>query len=1752
MFGNWLRNLTARKTQPIRKVRPIRRAKPRLEALEDRLAPARLALFFNATYSDIGGDIGDEATEIQAALQSQGNTVTTFSGISAAAFSAALADQDALVIPELENANLNADLTPAARAVIANFVSGGGGLILAADSGSNDTALLNAVFGFTLTDGTVAPGTSLLSPAGAAGTPFAGGPATLPDNNLVSALTTASLPAGARSVYNVGTDTTVAAIGFGAGNVVFLGYDWFNALPAPGSQDGGWNNVLNRGVQFAPRTAATLVWTGDVDANWGTSNAGNTNWASDLLPRDGDTLLFPLVAANRTNTNNIAGLDLNAINFGGVDYVVGGNAVSLNGATGLSDGSTAGANQLNLNVAVPVNTSFAVTVTSTTLTVGGALSGNGALTKTGVGTLRFTGFTPNTNTGTVTVAAGTLVIEKGTGIAGFGGDLVVGDGIGGPLADTVVSNLSNSIPNTSNVTVASSGLFVLSGSTTFEAINNLSMTGGAIDTSGAALQVNGTLTATSDSAGLSALIEGALTLVSSVQVNDGPGSTDLEIGATIDSSVGLTKNGTGTLLLSAANTYTGATTVNAGTLALMAVNALPTTTDLTVNAGATVDLNGNNQAVVTINGSGTITNSAGTLATLTVTPPANDTFAGLLTGNLGLTKNGGLTLTLTNLNTYTGPTDVVAGTLLVNGSITSATTVESGATLGGTGRVGDVLVIGTLSPGTSPSIMNTGSLTFAPGSNLLIEINGPFAGTQYDVLNVTGTVTLQGPPNPMLTINLGFVPTPNTQFGIILNDGADAIIGPPAVTFNGVPEGGTILSSGTVPGRPFGVTYVGGDGNDFVLTFQNTAPSNVSITPTPATINEGQSVSFSGSFTDVDTTDTHTVVIDFGDGTSTTLFLAAGVMTFGPVTKTYTDNLPGNAPYTVTATVVDNNGGSNTGSTMVTVNNVAPAATISGAPATSPEGTPITVSASATDVSPQDAQSGFVFNWSVTKNGNPFATGTGVNFTFTPDDNGTFVISLTATDKDGGVSTAATATVNATNVAPSNVAIVFTPASINENDTVMLSGTFTDPGVLDNATVVISWGDGSMDTTVLIPAVPGRSPATPLVIPATPHQYLQNNPNNAPFTVTVSVTDKDGGQATPTPTAPLVVRNVAPTITSLTVTPNPINENGTVTLNGTFTDPGTLDLHQVVINWGDGTADTTLNLGANVLTFSSPHQYLDNQPGNAPFTITVTVTDQRAANTPDGGVATMTTTVTVNNVAPSVAAGDFNITPLGRTIDEGQTVNVFGAFTDPGTKDSFTLTINWGDGTVQTFGYPASTTSGTVKIPFNTGGAPLTHTYVDNGVFTITTTLSDKDGGTVIFPTVAYTVRELLIVRSTTINAGTPGVVIDNNVGTATFTRNVNPAGVLIATFTDAGRARATTDYVAAVSWGDGTTNSSNDGSGTVTIVASTQVVNGATVPVFEVRGTHTFTVGTFAICVSVREVTSPSTFTTNPPTIATLGAQNTAQVNFFARILTDRFNGNPLEGNVFTSVVQSNAAKISFTSDDAAIQQRDVIIRVVLNSEQFFVRTVRDLYRQVFGRDPVKTLNGVAVLSNPTFRGGAEFVPSDLSNLPQDQQTAILSNSQTRVVFADKGAQGWVSFLAQGTSIDQLRLVLFSSQEYFDRAGGNNTAFVNRLYTDVLGRSPNDTDTGKQGWINALNSGASRNAIVAGILFSFEGRARQLDRLYLAYLGRVATGDGGSTSFVNRLFNGGATENQILQEIVRSPEYINRTQGLNINNQTC
>lgn len=242
-----------------RKPNPQRRRRPFLEPLEGRQLLATVAVFDNGSFVDTSGGTFAESDNIQASLISQGHTVSTFTGITASAISAALAGRQIVVIPELEAGDLNSALDAAGRAAFASFVSSGGSLIIHGESSSRDEAFLNGVFGFSIAPGgNYSSGQPFNLTASATGTAYAGGPAILPGNNGTYGQVKSSLPVASKSIYENASDTVLTLTPFGAGQIVFLGFDWFDAAPA-GVQDNGWLPTLATTITQLTTTASSSV-----------------------------------------------------------------------------------------------------------------------------------------------------------------------------------------------------------------------------------------------------------------------------------------------------------------------------------------------------------------------------------------------------------------------------------------------------------------------------------------------------------------------------------------------------------------------------------------------------------------------------------------------------------------------------------------------------------------------------------------------------------------------------------------------------------------------------------------------------------------------------------------------------------------------------------------------------------------------------------------------------------------------------------------------------------------------------------------------------------------------------------------------------------------------------------------------------------------------------------------------------------------------------------------------------------------------------------------------------------------------------------------------------------------------------------------------------------------------------------------------------------------------------------------------------
>jgi len=389
----------------------------------------------------------------------------------------------------------------------------------------------------------------------------------------------------------------------------------------------------------------------------------------------------------------------------------GGTAVFQNAGTGLVtffngaftfNSSTAGTiNNLILDTGANGITFSASPITNTN---GSVLN----LTKLGSGTL-----TINTGASSYT---GTTTIQQGTLSA---------------------SNLANSGSNSS---IGQSGLiFITSGGNA-----NFNYTGGAVSTNlGFTITGSGTSSVTNSGSGLLTLTGNGTYAVttngtSNQSLTFDTGANGITVGGVIknpSNNLSIVKSGAGTLTLSGANTYTGSTTINTGTITAGASNVLADTTQLILGNSTTFNLNGNTDTIGSISGSGSITLGAGQLTS--GGDNTSTTYSGIISGVGGsIRKTGNGVLTLSGINTYNGGTTLLGGTLSINtqsniGS-SAASLIFDGGTLritSGTATIANPILIqstATIDPfgqgwstGTGSSL--SGNITGAVGTTLNIN-----------------------------------------------------------------------------------------------------------------------------------------------------------------------------------------------------------------------------------------------------------------------------------------------------------------------------------------------------------------------------------------------------------------------------------------------------------------------------------------------------------------------------------------------------------------------------------------------------------------------------------------------------------------------------------------------------------------------------------------------------------------------------------------------------------------------------------------------------------------------------------------------------------------------------------------------------------------------------------------------------------------------------------------------------------------------
>lgn len=259
-----------------------------------------------------------------------------------------------------------------------------------------------------------------------------------------------------------------------------------------------------------------------------------------------------------------------------------------------------------------------------------------------------------------------------------------------------------------------------------------------------------------------------LTLVgpeSVIRVGDGT-AAGLGMTATIDSRIfgdtQLVKADLGTLELTRANSYTGGTRIDAGTLRISSDAQLG-------DAAGALSLNGGTLNTTVAVASGRAVNLLGT-GTLLTDVGSSLTLFGSVTGAGGFTKAGTGILVLTGNNSFGGDVDVTAGQMFVNGdqsASTGATRVASGATLSGSGIIGGDVTLAdgaTLDPGGTLFGVGTleinGNLALSSGSALRFQFGeaNVAGGALNDLVNVDGDLTLDGTVDVLVPTGGNFAP----------------------------------------------------------------------------------------------------------------------------------------------------------------------------------------------------------------------------------------------------------------------------------------------------------------------------------------------------------------------------------------------------------------------------------------------------------------------------------------------------------------------------------------------------------------------------------------------------------------------------------------------------------------------------------------------------------------------------------------------------------------------------------------------------------------------------------------------------------------------------------------------------------------------------------------------------------------------------------------------------------------------------------
>ena len=677
----------------------------------------------------------------------------------------------------------------------------------------------------------------------------------------------------------------------GSGTLVFSGNNTYTGTTtfdqgilrvSSSSNLGGGQLIFDSG---SLNTTASFTNSRQVTINAGDSanfdvNEGTTltqtgivvNGSTSTLQKLGGGI-FELTSASGNNFVGDILVSAGTLQFGSGDTV--GNATDVTVSSGATFTLTqtegidqlSGAGQVNIfNFSL-----FEVGLDNGSSTFSGVIAGTlGRFSKAGTGTQTLSG--NNTYTGATSISGGTLQLA-GAGRLSDLTDVTVGAGATFDLngvtdAIDVLSGSGSVILGGATFTVGAN-----SGSGTFS--GDISESGGLIkvgagtqtlsgnNTWDSGVQINGgTLSISSSSNyggggisidGATLEVTGSFTNFSTLTLQAGGGTIDVDAGQTFTHGAGtpfagpgdLTKSDSGTFQVAGFANYGGDTFINGGTLRLTTFGDLPDTTNVFVASGAIWDLNTESDTVTSASGSGDVDLGSGTL-TVTQNGGSRE-LGGTLFGNGGIVKDGTHVFTLSGNNTYAGPTTINDGILEIFGNNNLGAAIcdlfSNGVTLrifenpvdlgvgrsitlqsgGGTVELGDAGGEAVTIPGV---ISGTGSLTFIAQNEenaTLSGVNSYQGGTRVDTANlfINQNANL-GNNSGALTLAQGILTTTasfTNQHAIILDGGGSIDVNAGTLTqaagISGIGNlfiGGPGIMMLTQPATHAGNTNIGSDG----------------------------------------------------------------------------------------------------------------------------------------------------------------------------------------------------------------------------------------------------------------------------------------------------------------------------------------------------------------------------------------------------------------------------------------------------------------------------------------------------------------------------------------------------------------------------------------------------------------------------------------------------------------------------------------------------------------------------------------------------------------------------------------------------------------------------------------------------------------------------------------------------------------------------------------------------------------------------